>query len=132
MSSLGVNTGLTLGNLCGKPESGGKAEKLDQPKPKSQKEENASPKKVPSAANLSAAVRSADSNSSSNSASKTSQISNNEPSALLSLGAQYSDSDDDERKNSDTSDSDEDSDGVELSEFLALGRLVRFAHGLKG
>lgn len=38
--------------------------------------------------------------------------SNAEPSALLSLGAQYSDSDDD--KNSDTSDSDADSDGVEI------------------
>jgi len=38
--------------------------------------------------------------------------SNDEPSALLSLGAQYSDSDDE--KNSDTSDSDADSDGVEI------------------
>jgi len=44
--------------------------------------------------------------------SNVSTKSNSEPSALLSLGAQYSDSDDD--KNSDTSDSDADSDGVEI------------------
>lgn len=42
----------------------------------------------------------------------TTKSTNSEPSALLSLGAQYSDSDED--KNSDTSDSDADSDGVEI------------------